>query len=118
VGGKTDFTVRSPIATASVRGTSFDFDTENLRVDEGRVQYSHDNGSSTSVPAGGMSYVDETSTSVISPFAAVSDLLSPALPAGSGSGSPLGDHAPAILNSPVILPPPLEVDVGIGFDWD
>jgi hypothetical protein len=111
VSGKTDFTVRSPVATASVRGTSFDFDTENLRVDEGRVQYSHDNGRSTSIPAGGMGYVDETNNTVISPFAAAAELLSPALPVGSGSGGPAGDQAP------VILPPPV-VDVGVGFEWD
>jgi hypothetical protein len=32
-----NFTVRSPIATASVRGTVFDFDGLNLRVSEGTV---------------------------------------------------------------------------------
>jgi ferric-dicitrate binding protein FerR (iron transport regulator) len=37
LGGKTDFTVMSPMVTASVRGTSFDFDGVNLSVDEGRV---------------------------------------------------------------------------------
>jgi hypothetical protein len=36
-GTKTDFTVRGPTVTASVRGTAFDFDTVNLRVSEGTV---------------------------------------------------------------------------------
>jgi|GEM_PF-1272354 len=38
--GKTnDFRVRSPTATASVRGTAFDFDGMNLIVSRGKVQY-------------------------------------------------------------------------------
>ncbi len=37
-GLKQDFTVRSPISTAAVRGTSFDYDGVNLDVDEGVVR--------------------------------------------------------------------------------
>jgi hypothetical protein len=36
-GGKTDFTIRATTATASVRGTVFEFDGTRLRVEEGRV---------------------------------------------------------------------------------
>jgi hypothetical protein len=36
-GGVTSFTVQSPMVTASVRGTSFDFDGINLTVDKGLV---------------------------------------------------------------------------------
>lgn len=36
-GNRAEFRVRSPIATASVRGTSFDFDGVNLTVSEGIV---------------------------------------------------------------------------------
>jgi hypothetical protein len=110
VGGKTDFTVRSPIATASVRGTSFDFDTENLRVDEGRVQYSLANGRQVYVAAGGMSYVDEPGNTVVSPFQAAAEFLVPAPPLGSGSGSPVRD------NTPAITPPGSQV--GVGFGWE
>jgi hypothetical protein len=88
---------------------------ENLRVTEGRVRYSLANGRRVSVAAGGMSYVDEANNTVASPFAAAAELLSPALPPGSGSGGPLGDRAPAI--TPVILPL-LEADVDVGFGWD
>jgi hypothetical protein len=102
-GGKTDFTVRSPIATASVRGTSFEFDTENLRVDEGQVQYSIANRRLVYVAAGGTSYVDETNNTVVSPFEAVSELLVPAFPVENGS-SPVGDSAPVIIPT-TILPP-------------
>ncbi|MDR2618899.1 MAG: FecR family protein [Treponema sp.] len=109
-GGRSDFTVRSPTATASVRGTSFEFDTENLRVDEGRVQYASANGRGVSVAAGGVSYVNETNNTVITPFEAAAELLTPAPPPGSGSGAPAGD------NAPVIIPP--GSDVRVSFDWD
>jgi hypothetical protein len=124
VEGNIAFTVRSPIATASVRGTSFEFDTETLRVAEGRVAYSLDNGRGVYVAAGGMSYVDETGNTVVDPFDAAVELLTPAPPPGSGSGGPMGDTAPAV--TPVVLPPVVEVppsppsgaDVGVGFGWD
>ncbi|MDR2369848.1 MAG: FecR family protein, partial [Treponema sp.] len=51
-GATADFTVRSPIATASVRGTSFDFDGVNLSVDEGLVHVAGGNGSAVYVGAG------------------------------------------------------------------
>jgi hypothetical protein len=51
-GGKTDFTVRSPIATASVRGTAFDFDTVNLKVDTGRVRFAGADGVPVQVTGG------------------------------------------------------------------
>jgi len=43
-GSRTQFTVRSATATASVRGTSFEFDTVNLNVTEGIVSYSGSRG--------------------------------------------------------------------------
>ncbi|MDR3337856.1 MAG: FecR family protein, partial [Treponema sp.] len=51
-GGKTDFTVRTPLASASVRGTSFDFDGVNLSVDEGRVYVTGKDGVGVYVGAG------------------------------------------------------------------
>ena len=38
-GTRTNFTVTAPTATASVRGTSFEFDTHTLTVHEGRVAF-------------------------------------------------------------------------------
>jgi hypothetical protein len=111
VGGKTAFTVRSPVTTASVRGTSFEFDTERLRVDEGQVQYSLANGREAPVAAGGTSYVDEANNTVVSPFDAAVELLTPAPPPGYGSGSPAGDGAPAIS-------PPSGTGMGVQFGWD
>jgi hypothetical protein len=113
-GGRTDFTVRGPSVTASVRGTSFEFDTENLRVEEGRVEYSLANGRGTIVAGGGMSYVDESGGRVISPFEAAEELLTPAPPLGSGSGSPVGDNAPAVKAA---VKAPTGADMGVGFSW-
>jgi hypothetical protein len=110
-GGNLNFTVRSPTATASVRGTSFEFDTEQLRVDEGRVVYSLANGRGAAVSAGGLSYVDEPNNTVVGPFEAAAELLTPAPPPGRGSGSPTGDIAPTII-------PPTGANVRLGFNWD
>jgi hypothetical protein len=51
-GRRTDFTVRSPIATASVRGTSFEFDGVRLSVEEGRVYVASGNTGGAYVSAG------------------------------------------------------------------
>jgi hypothetical protein len=51
-GGKTDFRVRSPSATASVRGTSFEFDGRRLAVAQGRVRFSGGDGTPVTVSAG------------------------------------------------------------------
>jgi hypothetical protein len=89
-GGKTDFSIRSPSAVASVRGTSFEFDTVNLRVNDGRVLYAIINGRQTYVAGGETSYVDELDRQVASPFEAAAENLIPSLPIGSNSGASPG----------------------------
>jgi len=59
-GTKTIMKVGSPTATASVRGTSFEFDTNNLYVREGTVNFVGNNGQNVLVSAGGTSQVDQT----------------------------------------------------------
>ncbi len=54
-----DFQVRSPVATAAVRGTSFTFDGLRLEVLEGNVDFSGSKGQKVSVPAGGKSETSE-----------------------------------------------------------
>jgi hypothetical protein len=114
-GGKTDFTVRGPSVTASVRGTSFDMDTMNIHVDKGRVQYSLANGRKVFVTRRENSYVDEANNRVVSPFEAAAQSLTPSLPIASDSGTPSGDRAPIIGNNAGTLG---SGDFGIGFDWD
>jgi hypothetical protein len=55
-----DFKVRSPTATASVRGTSFEFDGVNLIVDRGSVQLRTPTMQFRYVSAGQYSYVSST----------------------------------------------------------
>jgi hypothetical protein len=90
--GKTDFTIRSPIATASVRGTVFDFDTVNLRVAEGRVEFTGSTGSMALVRRGEASSAHEISSRVSAPGEEKIEALAPALPpgmeAGGGSAAP------------------------------
>ena len=50
-----DFQVRSPVATAAVRGTSFTCDVMRLEVMEGIVAYSTSRGRTVNVPAGNRS---------------------------------------------------------------
>ncbi len=66
-GGQTDFSVRSPSATASVRGTSFEFDSVSLRVTGGRVSFSGSKGKSVDVSSGETSQVSDTGGSASAP---------------------------------------------------
>jgi hypothetical protein len=56
--GRTDFTVRGPIATASVRGTSFDFDTINLMVHDGTVAFTGRDNATVFATAGKVVSID------------------------------------------------------------
>ncbi|MDR1908889.1 MAG: FecR domain-containing protein [Spirochaetaceae bacterium] len=88
-GGTIDFTVRSPSVTASVRGTVFEFDTVNVRVSEGRVQYAGRNGSLAFVRAGERSTVDERNYTVTAPREETALRFTPDLPPGSEAGGSL-----------------------------
>jgi hypothetical protein len=84
-GGKTDFTVRAPTATASVRGTVFDIDTLNLRVIEGTVRYE---GAARACPVlvntGQSTWVDSGTGKASNPVtAAETSRALPALPGGA-----------------------------------
>jgi hypothetical protein len=57
-GTKTNCNVQSPSATASVRGTSFEFDTINLMVNEGGVAFQGNRGMGILIPAGMASSID------------------------------------------------------------
>jgi hypothetical protein len=59
-GTKAIITVSSPTATASVRGTNFEFDINNLYVNEGTVSFAGANGQTVLVGEGGTSRADRT----------------------------------------------------------
>jgi hypothetical protein len=82
VGGKTEFTVKSPSATASVRGTSFEFDGLNLRVDEGRVHVTGGDRNGTYVGAGQSVSADIETGRTISVIETAKEELVPSLPVG------------------------------------
>lgn len=73
-GKTTSFEVKSPTATASVRGTGFEFDGVNLVVSHGNVLMSLPNGTSRSVSQGEFTTVGSDGT------------VSPPTAASSGSG--------------------------------
>jgi hypothetical protein len=109
-GGRTDFTVRSPSVTASVRGTAFEFDTRRIEVENGRVLFANANGQAVYVDGGERSYVDEAQSRVVPPFEAEIASLTPDLPGLSDTGTDTGTDSPVIrLSGPG--------DVGASFAW-
>jgi hypothetical protein len=111
LGGQTRFEVISPMVTASVRGTVFEFDTLNLEVNEGTVQFTGADQSIVLVDAGGTSLADPATGRPADPALIGRTELSPALPVGAGeTGAPFARAAPA---SP--LPPPV-LPVNIGWE--
>jgi hypothetical protein len=76
-----DFTVKSPTVTASVRGTSFEFDGVNLRVAEGLVLLASPKGQKVYVAQGQRSRVEENNQNrIVPPFEIEAALLRPLIP--------------------------------------
>jgi hypothetical protein len=106
-GGKTDFTVRSPSATASVRGTVFEFDGRRLSVAEGRVYVSGSSQVGTYVSAGHKANADVQTGKILGAAENAREELIPAAPAGTNSGA--SEQAVPAIQAPSTL------DVGIGW---
>ncbi|MCL2070126.1 MAG: FecR family protein [Treponema sp.] len=85
-GVRTSMSVTTPSTTASVRGTSFEFDTRSLSVESGRVDFRGLSGQEISIGQG-FSIVIGESGSAFSPFALGSARLRPNSP-GGGDRSP------------------------------
>jgi hypothetical protein len=86
-GGSTGFTVRSPVATASVRGTIFEFNGILLLVDEGQVHFSGGDRSGAYVGTGRQVSTDLESGRTIGVRETVMEALTLPLPAGVGDPS-------------------------------
>ena len=82
-GTRADVSIQSPVATASVRGTSFDMDTRNLKVSSGTVNWSDSNSFSMAVTQGYSSTISDTER-VIDPIELAELELTPSTPVGSG----------------------------------
>jgi hypothetical protein len=107
-GRNVNFTVRGPSATASVRGTVFDFDTVNLSVDEGTVAFSGADNTAVYVAAGQSSSPDPVSGKAAAAVETAA-ALTPAPPAGVEDIAPV---PPA-----VIFGPAAEAPVNVGINW-
>ena len=95
-GIKTLATVQSSVATAAVRGTSFEMDTRKLRVLEGTVGYRGNNGVLLNVPAG-LSSTAKANGVITNPYEGIREGLPPSAPVGydrSGASSGRGGFAP------------------------
>ena len=80
-GAKASTLVSSPLATASVRGTSFEFDTRNLYVNQGAVSFIGNQGIKVLVNTGAASRAEKDGKAVDPVEIRVSGLL-PSVPAG------------------------------------
>jgi len=90
-GTAASFTVQSPSATASVRGTSFEVDARSIRVIEGTVSFRGAAGVPVMVQTGGES-VAEVGGRTADPVQNIFQALSPPTPVGAGVS---GEMAPA-----------------------
>jgi hypothetical protein len=106
-GGTVDFSVRAPMATASVRGTVFDFDGTRLSVEEGRVHLGGEAVTGAYISGGHSTAADPETGKTAAAIEGVKEELTPAPPAGM-------EAAPA---APVPVPVPVNADLGIGFRW-
>ena len=84
-GTRANMNISGPVATASTRGTSFEFDTRSLTVLNGTVAFSGDRGGAMLVNAGSTSVLTESSRAA-DPIQVAITALMPAPVAGSDSG--------------------------------
>jgi hypothetical protein len=101
-GTKAAMSVASPSATASVRGTSFEFDTRNLYVDEGAVSFMGKRGQTIQVAAGTSSRV-EANAQAASPIEIKTAALFPSAPAGAEVNSGAAGSAPVRTGVPFTI---------------
>jgi len=81
-GTKASMSVSSPVATASVRGTGFEFDTRNIYVERGAVAFRGNRGGLTRVNAGFRGRLDNNGK-VSNPVDTMNSGLRPRAPVGS-----------------------------------
>jgi len=103
-GTRASTTVSSPSATASVRGTSFDFDTMSVNVHEGTVSFSGSIGQTVPVGAGDSVALGETGKAA-NPVSTGSSAFKPQAPSGTAPGTAPVSIA-ATTGNPYANPPP------------
>lgn len=82
-GARASATVQTPMAVASVRGTTFEINIYELWVMEGSVQFTGTSGVPVIVDAGGYSYINYKTGWAVSPIEGLRILLDPDMPIGN-----------------------------------
>jgi hypothetical protein len=111
-GGKIDFTVRSPSATASVRGTVFEFDGKQLSVRRGKVALTGGDGASVYVSEGHQVATNVETGRTPNVTETVRHDMTPKPPAGINSTEP-----PRSPSTPPEPSAPSGGSVDVGFNW-
>ena len=96
-GTKASSTVTSPSATASVRGTSFEFDTRNLFVDNGTVSFRGNRGAGMLVNGGASSQIGKEGRAA-NPMEIANSNLKPVVPVGADSVTGGVESSPVAVN--------------------
>jgi hypothetical protein len=105
--GATNFVVQSPMVTASVRGTFFDFDGLNLQVAEGAVHLSGGDGTGVYVGAGHRVASNPQTGKTPTATETFKAELTPTPPAGAGESA----------STPAVIIPPGEVDFALDLSF-
>jgi hypothetical protein len=95
-GTRATMSATSPVATASVRGTSFELDTRNIYVRHGSVAFTGSRGRPVQVSAGSSSFVEPGGT-VANPVDTRTTVLVPPPPVGTGTTG--GDIAETVIQT-------------------
>jgi len=103
-GTRANTTIQSPGATASVRGTSFEFDTVNLTVREGKVAFSSASAGAVTIVQGGESSFIGVNGQPVSPVEVTEASLLPPAPVGNEAAAEKGSSPP---------PSPSSGDMGV-----
>jgi hypothetical protein len=96
-GTRASATVTSPSATASVRGTSFEFDTRNLFVNNGTVSFKGSRGAGMLVNGGSSSQIGSEGKAA-NPIEIANSNLKPAVPVGADSVTGGIESSPIAVN--------------------
>lgn len=117
-GEKAEFKVKSPTATASVRGTGFEFDGQNLLVEHGAVQFESSAGMGIPqiVASGEVSTVSQTGT-VTTPVAIATSTSASPLQAIQSTSIAAANNTDSINTTKFIdLEPGSEIKIAIGWE--
>jgi hypothetical protein len=117
-GTKTSFVVQSPVATASVRGTTFDFDIYNLRVNEGTVAYQGKKGGIQLVSAGSDSTISGANGKAADPIQTGAGSLTPPAPGGPGANTgSQSSSRPSASSTPSVPSTPSDGDLNVNVEF-